>query len=64
MEYKYLLNELMQHIPLVGDPAATAAVAATAKPWEGLDTPKCDITTPAGRRAVDHDLGYWSQHGE
>ena len=30
MEYKNLLNELMQHIPLVGDPAATAAVAATA----------------------------------
>ena len=27
-----LLYELMQHIPLVGDPAATAAVAATAKP--------------------------------
>ena len=27
-----LLYELMQHIPLVGDPTAIAVVAATAKP--------------------------------
>ena len=35
-----LLYELLPHNPLGGDLAATAAVAATAKPWESLDTSK------------------------